>query len=648
MFASLQKFAKSWLAAALLGLLIISFAVFGINDQLLSSAGASWVVKAGKREISAQEFKLFFDQAKGRLEQQYQQQIPSEAAVQQGFDQQLLADLAMNESLATMLDRMGIIAPKSLIADELKKIPVFFDPITGRFDEAAYRSALSRQDLTPEVFEKSISDDLVRNQLVGALTAGFQAPRIYSALQGAYALEERDISYLVVSPESVGAVAPPTDAALTAFLKENAARFTRPEIRTISVVRFTADAFKDQVTVDPKELEKRFNFRKDTLSKPETRTIAQVSVKSDKAAADAIARLSKGEDPAAVAKAVGGELVSFSDKPKTAIFDPAVAGAAFSLPQGGVSGPLKGQFGLAVVKVLAIAPGKVATLEENRASLEAEILKDAAANKAYAQGQAFDEAHRSGANLAAAAAKAGAKVITFGPITADGRGPDGQPVAGLTPEILKTAFEQTKGGESDLVEVTPGDQFAVRVDAVTPPSLTPLDQVRPNLSRLLIARERNSRMQKKADDLAARVRKGESLDAVAVSAGARVVRLAKMTRVEAESHKALGQELLKAVYEGNKGDVFTAPAPNLGILVVKIDTVRSGSVGQVAELTERQRAGFTQEVFQDVGTSTRTYARDTVKAKFDRARAISALGLDPKQFIKSDDKAKDGKDTAAK
>ena len=47
MFAALRAFAKSWVAAILIGLLIVSFAVFGINDIFTGPVGSS-VISAGK------------------------------------------------------------------------------------------------------------------------------------------------------------------------------------------------------------------------------------------------------------------------------------------------------------------------------------------------------------------------------------------------------------------------------------------------------------------------------------------------------------------------------------------------------------------------------------------------------------------------
>ena len=47
---------------------------------------------------------------------------------------------------------------------------------------------------------------------------------------------------------------------------------------------------------------------------------------------------------------------------KSAIIDPAIADAAFSLPSGEVSQPVQGKFGVALVKIGKIEPGVEAIL----------------------------------------------------------------------------------------------------------------------------------------------------------------------------------------------------------------------------------------------------------------------------------------------
>jgi peptidyl-prolyl cis-trans isomerase D len=59
-------------------------------------------------------------------------------------------------------------------------------------------------------------------------------------------------------------------------------------------------------------------------------------------------------------------------------------------------------------------------------------------------------------------------VLTTAPIAAQGVDQTGQPVPGLTPDALKTAFELSSGGESELIEAGKGEYFAVKVEKVIP------------------------------------------------------------------------------------------------------------------------------------------------------------------------------------
>lgn len=647
------KTLKSWGAAAILALLVIcmAFLGFGKFDPFGASNSGSWIVKAGSRTVDSFEFASVFKRSKKRAEQQYQQQISNEQAVQGGFDRQVLDELVQNEALSALFEKMGLKVPDALIKDAMKtqlaQMPGLFDSITGNLDEDAFRRLLQENDFTPEEFQKGLGDNILRDQVFGAMTAGLKVPRIYASLQGAFGLEQRDVSYFIITPGSVPRAPPPTDAEMQAFLNQNASRLMRPEFRQLTVVRFSAEDYKGEVKADPAEVEKRFNFRKDTLSAPETRSFVQIPVKNDKMAAEAIARLNKGEDAAAIAKSLGVTLVTFDDKPRSALFDKTIGDAAFALPFGGVSAALKGELGEAVLKVTRITPGKAANLEEHRAEIEKDVIAAAAANKAYAQAQAWDDAHSRGANLAQAATQTGAKVMTIGPVTADGKDANGQPVAGISKELLQTAFGLQSGSDSQLVEITAGDQFAVRVEKIIPPAPPALDAVRPELSRIMIAQKETKLMQDRAEALSARLRKGESVEAVAATFSYPVVKLTGLSRATAQAHKDLGGDVLQAAFDGAQGQVFSAGVPKQGLAIAKIQAIRPGDVREVAAMTEQQRPSFTQQVFQDIIPTTAAYAKAEIKPKSSRDRALQALGLDPKEYAdKAEDEAKSGKKDA--
>jgi peptidyl-prolyl cis-trans isomerase D len=627
MLAAIRVFAKSWVAAVLIGLLIVSFAVFGIRDVFKGHVSDA-VIVAGSRTVSSADFKREFDAYKGRLEQQVGQPIPLEVAVANGLDRRVLEGLAAREAFADLIQKIGVRASDKLIASEIAKIPAFFDQVTGRFDKVAYQRRLAENGLTPPRFEQVMRDEISQQQVASGMVAGMRTPRAYAALAAIYTLEGRDIGYLTIEPQSVPAPAPPTDAQLAAFVKENAAQLTRPEFRVLTVVRFSPTQVAANLPVDEAELKKRFDFRKDTLSAPETRTVIQIPAKDQAAATQIAARLAKGEDPAAVAKAMGVEPIAYDNKPQSAIADRKVAAAAFAMPAGQTA-PVQGDLGMAVVKVVAVTPGKAVTLDQVRPALEAEIRKDAAAEKVYALTQAYDDAHQGGAGLAAAAQKAGVPSVTIGPLTQQGRDMQGQPVSGLTQKLVETAFALPAGGESEVEDAGGGEYFAVRVEKVIPPAIPPLAEIKPQLTRFWMMREIGKRMEAKAEGLAARVRKGESLETVAASAGAKVSKLPGLDRQNAAQNTLVSQDVLAKAFTSKLGDVFVAENGRFGVVVGKLEAIHSGDVPTLARMAENLRPQMTTALYSELGDTAHIAARHKVKVQIDPARARSALGLEP-------------------
>ena len=340
--------------------------------------------------------------------------------------------------------------------------------------------------------------------------------------------------------------------------------------------------------------------------------------------------LAGGGDVAAAAKAIGAEPVLYADKPRTAIVDRQVAAAAFSLPEGAVSPPIQGELGYAVVKVMKVTPGKTVSLADVRSDIEAELRADAATEKVYEQTQVYEDAHTAGATLAEAAAKAGAQTLTVGPVTAQGQNMQGQP-CGVPEQILKAAFDLPAGGESDIEEGGKGEYYAVRVEKVIPAALPPLAEVRDDLARAWMLRELVKAMQAKADTLAARVRKGEAIAAVAASTKATVASGLNISRARAQENSSLGRDFLIKAFEAKPGEVFTAQNPSFGIAVAKLDTVHAARAEQVAQYVEPQREQLTMDLFRQIGNSAETYARLKLKTRTDLDRARMALGIDPKQ-----------------
>jgi len=651
MLSAIRAFAKSWVATLLFAILIISFAVFGIgNRDLFHARISNSVISAGGRSLSMADYKRAFDGFKAQVEQQVGQPISAEVAVQNGLDRRVLEGLANREAFAALLTRIGIRPSDKQIAAEIQKIPAFFDQVTGRFDKQAYLRRLSDNNLTAATFENTMRDEIADQQVGAGLVAGLRPPMAYAALAAIYTLESRDVSYFPVEPTSVPQPPAPTDAQLMQLMQENASQLTRPEFRQLTVVRFSPSQVAANIPIDEAELKKRFEFRKDTLSTPETRTVIQIPAKDAATAAQISQGLAKGGDPAAVAKAAGVDAITYSAKPKTAIPDPKVAAAAFATPAGQVA-TVRGDLGEAVVKVISVTPGRAVTLDEVRPVLEAELRKDAAAEKVYALTQAYDDAHQSGANLTAAAAKAGVPVETLGPLSQNGRDQQGQPVQGLSQKLMETAWSLPAGGESEVEEAGNGEYFAVRVDKVIPPSLPPFAEVRPQLARFWTQRELVKAMQAKADALADQVKKGGTLEAAAASLGVAVTHAPGVDRRSAQQNTALSQDMLGKIFTSRTGDVFTAQNSHFGLVVGKLDAVHTGDTTLLARTAQQIRPQMAAGFYRELGESAHVAARQKIKVTIDANLARQAIGLEPldsKAAAKSASKPAGGKPPLAK
>ena len=628
MLSATRKFAKSWVAAVLIGLLVVSFAIFGVNDAFTGNY-TNDVVRAGSRHISGPEFRRQFDNFRKNAEEQAKRPVSIDEAVEAGLDRRLLQEIATSEAFAEMLSRAGVRPSDRLMEAELRKMTPFFNPISGAFDKELYQQRLAENGLTPARFEGMMRDGLAESHLAAGMINGLRVPRAYSALGAIFEMEPRDVSYFVIDPRSVQQPELPTDAQLTAFMKENADRLTLPEFRVLTVVAFTPDQVAGDIKVDEAEVQKRFDFRKDTLSQPETRSLVQISVKDAATAQAVAARLSKGEDPAAIAKSIGVEPVVYADKPQSAIADKRVGAAAFALQAGQDSSAIQGDLGMAVVKVTEVTPGQVVTLDQVRPQIEAEVRKDAAAEKVYALTQAYESARDEGANLVDAAKKAGVPTITIGPVTEQGQGQQGQPLPGVTPKMLDVAYGLATGGESDIQEAGDGAYFAVRVDRIIPKALPPLEEVKPQLTRVWMTREMLKRLQARADEFAARLRKGESMEKVAAAAGAKVTHVTNLDRQGAAQNTQLSRDGLAKAFNVKPGEVFTAEHTQFGLIVAKLDAVRAPSGPTPARITEEVRPQVTMALFRDLSASARKAARAEVKAKVYPDKARAALGLPP-------------------
>ena len=631
MLAQIRAFAKSPVATVLLSILLVSFVIFGIRGVATQVGAADEVVKVGSRPpVTSQMFKDQFNYFKTQVEQQNQREISIQEAVANDLDRRAVDEIAISESFADLMAREGLRPSDQLVIDKLRANPRLFNPITGQFDKKIYAQLLEQNHVTAAQLEGGMKDEITERQFQAGLAGGLRAPLIYSALQAAYIKEGRNFKWFVVSPKILGPPVKPTDDQLNAFIKQNAARLTKPEMRQLSIVHFSAAALAATITPSDADIQKRFDFEKDTLSSPQKRSFVQIPVKDPSKGAEIAAKLKAGADPQLLAKTYGVQAVPYTDQPQAGVPDKGIAAAAFGLKAGETSGVVQGDLGPAVIRLFGVIPAHEASLQEARPKIEAEVKKANAESKVYELVQKYDDAHSGGSDLTASAKTVGQTVAVLAPITAQGGDIEGHP-ANLPPKVLQAAFSLPQGAETESpLDVGQGEYYAVHVDKVLPPAVFTLDEIRPKLIQTFMLRDAATKLQAKAQALSAAVSKGQSLEDAAKTVGATTAEATGILRSGAD--QSYSKDLIGRIFLAKPGDVVVAEDTRLGFVVAKLEKMVPADPASLAPLIVQQRDQVSKSLFDDMGVATRNAARAMAKPHLDYAMARKALGVDPKQL----------------
>ncbi|MFQ5938929.1 MAG: SurA N-terminal domain-containing protein, partial [Alphaproteobacteria bacterium] len=559
MLQSIRKQTKSWLFGILFGLLILSFAIWGIGDIFRGGGRAIVVAEVGDVRISTVDFSRDFQ----RQIRQFGGQIDSELARQLGFVDQVLAQMVRRTLFDLGAARAGIAIGDDLVRAIIFASPAFHDE-SGRFDRSLFEQFLFQAGLTEEAYVALLRRDLARGQLISAITAGGIAPdRLVDALYR-HRREQRVADVVTVATDSVGGIDEPDEATLGAFHRDNADRFMAPEYRALTVVSLKPDDLAGEIRVSEERLTELYEVRLDEFDIPERREVVQILLADEDSARRAYDMLRQGRDLVAVAREITGQdpqQIGWLERGELAGHSPELAEAVFALPQGAVNEPIRSPFGWHVVRVEAIEEARLQGLEEARASLEADEQRNLAIDALYELANALEDTLAGGATLTEAAAYLNLRPVHVSAVDARGQTPGGEPAQDLPEmeELLAIAFETAAGEESRLTETGDGGFFIVRVDSITPAMLRPLEAIRAEVLAAWRAAKRDEAAEARAEAIVQRVNAGTDLVQIAAEAGLEIRTTSPFDRTGAGDD--MPPALLAELFDLRPGQAAMAAGP---------------------------------------------------------------------------------------
>jgi peptidyl-prolyl cis-trans isomerase D len=600
MLSAMRGWLNSWVAKILFGLLILSFAVWGIGDFVGGGSVPNAVATVGGRDVPLAEATEAYRRELTALQRNFGASFEPTAPLRQRIAEDAVNRLVTLTAIAAEAEARGVV-----VTDEALREVVFnaqpFRGLDGRFSRVAFESFLRNAGLTEARFLDLLRGDVARQQVLSAVRAGAAAPLALATPIYAFQNEAREAH--VVEMPFIAAAAPPEpgEDTLRRFWENEQALFTAPEYRGFSLLTLTLDDVARDITPTEAQLREAYAARAAEFITAEAREIDQVLV-SDEAAARALADAWRaGLDEAALierATASGGSVVALGSLTAADLPDPGLAAAAFAASPGTVTEPVQTGFGWHVLRIGAVTPGTTRSFAEVRETLSAEVAREIAAERIYSIANRVEDSLAEGISLAEVARRHGLGLREIAAIDRGGRGPDGAPIS-LSPDgaqVLDTVFAAETRTTSRLVEAEGANFFAVRVETVTPPTVRPFETVRDAVKSAWEQAERRRAMETSAGAMLAAIQGGQGFEAAAALQGWTPRRIGPFLR-SARGAGAPSAPVLAAIFGLKPGEATMVEANNAFIvLAVASVTVPAPTEDRLAALRANLAAGMADDL----------------------------------------------------
>ncbi len=524
MLEFMRKSANTIFIKAFLGLLILSFAAWGIGDIFRGRAANTSVASVGKTDISVEQFRAEFAREVQRMSEMFGQEISREQALAMGVGNLMVSRLAQSALINEGAQSLGIFVSDQQILDEIHTTPEFFND-AGRFDRNIFINVLGRSGFNENSYIARVRRNIARQQFLSPIRDGAVAPKGLVDALYSFAAEQRSAEIIRFDHASLLNVKSPTPEELSKYHSDNAANFMAPQYRKLTAIVLQAATIADTITLSDAELQAAYDEREADYLTPQKRKLSQILVSDEATATKAKALLDGGKTMAEVAAEVGAnpamvDIGEFTTADASNL-SPDIATAVFALPKGGRTTALKSPLGWHVFEVVDITPTVVKALADVREDLSKNVKTERALTSLYELSNKVEDLLGGGMTFEEAATSVGLQATHISALDAQGFGPDGKPIAAPHAiDLAKEAFKLVDGQDSPMTESADGSAFfIVRLDAITPPALRPLDTVLNDVTVAWGNQQRSQMAAGLAQVAKDRIAAGESVADVAASIG---------------------------------------------------------------------------------------------------------------------------------
>lgn len=603
MLATLRSKTGGVIAKAFIGLLALSFAVWGINDIFTGYRGDA-LVTVGETEISREAYQNALQQRLRTLAVQLKRSVQPDEVRALGIDRQVLGDLIRQASLDGQAHNLRLAVSDAEMARQIASNPNFQNA-GGSFDARTFRQILAQNGYSEADFVNQERQRILRTELASAVDQELSVPATLTEAAWSYQNEKRKARFFVLPPTAAESPADPSESELKTYYDNNKRTFTAPEFRTLSLLRLQPEDVATTVSVSEEDLKAAYEKRIDRYSIPEKRTIQQIAFLNEKEAQEAYKRISEGTDFLDIAKEKGltERDYGLGSLTQAEVPDAAIGVAAFALDKDKVSEPINGSLATVLVRVTDIVFGSTQPFDTVRTGLENDLKLERAKEEILNLHDRIEDERAGGSSLSEIG-----KSLNLPIIMIDGIDRTGKDLAGKTVDTLpaaaaslKLAFDSDVGVENDPVETPEEGWVWLDVVAVTPEALKPFADVKDEAKKLWLESKKADALRATARKLMDQANQGGSFDTVAKEAGQEIKSTGELTR-QAPSPD-LGRFGVQALFATPKGKVgMSQPVNGDGMLLIEtVDVIKptfSAGSDQAKQVATALRGGMSQDLLQ--------------------------------------------------
>jgi peptidyl-prolyl cis-trans isomerase D len=569
MLQQLRDKAKSLVSVVLLGLLVLSFALWGIEDIFRNQGRKDWVAMVGNLKIPPVMLEREFQKQTAQLRGVLGPEFTAAKAKQSGVMQKSLDQIISTAVVDMEIQQLGIKVGNEPIIATLEQTPQLRNG-DGSFNRVAFERLLSSQGMNEAMFLDQQRRILSRNILALALTSPLSVPEL--AIDNfAKATAQRRIAEIVKVNEASLSVGSPSEEQLQAYYQSHGEEFKTPEKRTLTVMRLLPGDAGKAIAISEDELKAAYDENRAQFETPEKRDIVQVVLDNEAKAKElATAARKNGFDAAIKEKQVEAAALnqlSSKDLPET------LANAVFGQSVSQIGGPIQTNLGWHVFVVEKITPARKQAYDEAIATLKARLQADQATTGLVQTANKVDDMLAGGKKLEDIAASFGLKLERLEEKQADDKT--------LPQELVKAGFQQNEGETSPLMESKEkdGGYVLVRTDKVLASRVPDISNVKDQLKSGWQKAEKQKKAKAILDKVAEQMKKGASL--AEVSGDGLQKTTSAPVRVD-EAQPNAPREILAPLFDLGKGEVAVVATAD-GEAVLRVKSVIPGTDKDAAQ-----------------------------------------------------------------